>query len=70
MNGNGWQIELNIKDNVTPVIEDLGVREEIMSVKVNGDGTFTYEKHVYDTDQMEYNDSHVEEGKLPISTAK
>ncbi|MGB3259494.1 DUF4652 domain-containing protein [Paenisporosarcina sp.] len=67
----GKLYELNIKDNVvTPVIEDLDVREEIMSVKVNGDGTFTYEKHVYDTDQMEYNDSHIEEGTLPIPPAR
>ncbi|MCZ8535959.1 DUF4652 domain-containing protein [Paenisporosarcina quisquiliarum] len=67
----GKLYELNISDNVvTPVIEDLGVREEIMSVKVNNDGTFTYEKHVYDTDQMEYNDSHVEEGTMPIPPAK
>lgn len=67
----GKLYEMNIKDNVvTPVIEDLGVREEIMSVKVNGDGTFTFEKHVYDTDQMKYNDSHVDEGKLPIPPAK
>ncbi|MGE6488643.1 DUF4652 domain-containing protein [Paenisporosarcina sp. NPDC076898] len=67
----GKLYELSIKDNVvTPVIEDLGVREEIMSVKVNGDGTYTFEKHVYDTDQMEYNDSHVEEGTLPIPPAR
>ncbi|SDN65268.1 Leucine Rich repeat-containing protein [Psychrobacillus sp. OK028] len=63
----GKLYELNIKDNiVTPVITDLTPREEIMSVKVNQDGTFTYEKHVYDTDSMEQSESHVEEGVLPI----
>jgi len=67
----GKLYELSIKDNiVTPVIENLGAREEIMSVKVNRDGTFTYEKHVYDTDQMEYNESHIEEGTLSIPPAK
>jgi len=67
----GKLYELNIKDNVVmPVIENLGAREEIMSVKVNKDGTFTYEKHVYDTDQMEYDESHVEVGTLPIPPTK
>lgn len=62
---------LNIKDNiVTPVITDLTLKEEIMSVKVNQDGTFTYEKHVYDTDNMEQSESHVEEGILPIPELK
>lgn len=63
----GKLYELNIKDNIlTPVITDLTPREEIMSVKVNQDGTFTYEKHVYDTDMMDPSESHVEEGVLPI----
>ncbi|QUG40029.1 DUF4652 domain-containing protein [Psychrobacillus sp. INOP01] len=63
----GKLYELNIKDNiVTPIITDLTLREEIMSVKVNQDGTFTYEKHVYDTDNMEQSESHVEDGTLPI----
>lgn len=63
----GKLYELNIRDNiVTPVITDLTLREEIMSVKVNQDGTFTYEKHVYDTDIMEPSDSHIEQGVLPI----
>lgn len=67
----GKLYELNIKDNiVTPVITDLTLKEEIMSVKVNQDGTFTYEKHVYDTDIMEPSESHVEEGILPIPKIK
>lgn len=67
----GKLYELNIKDNiVTPVITDLTLKEEIMSVKVNPDGTFTYEKHVYDTDIMEPSESHVEEGILPIPKIK
>lgn len=67
----GKLYELNLKDNiVTPVIIDLTLREEIMSVKVNQDGTFTYEKHVYDTDTMEQSESHVEEGVLPIPKLK
>lgn len=67
----GKLYELNLRDNmVTPVITDLTLREEIMSVKVNRDGTFTYEKHVYDTDIMEPSDSHIEEGVLPIPGLK
>lgn len=59
--------ELNIKENiVTPVIENLTAREEIMSIKVNEDGTFTYQKHVYDNDNYNYDETHIEEGKLPI----
>ncbi|MEK3979262.1 DUF4652 domain-containing protein [Psychrobacillus sp. FSL K6-2836] len=62
---------LNIKDNiVSPIITDLPPKEEIMTVKVNQDGTFTYEKHVYDTDAMEQSESHVEEGTLPIPEFK
>lgn len=64
----GKLYELNIKDNiVTPIITDLTLKEEVMSVKVNQDGTFTYKKHVYDTDNMYQSESHVEEGTLPIS---
>lgn len=67
----GKLYELNLKDNrVTPVIEDLSVREEIMSLKVNADGTFTYQKHVYDTDDMNYDETHIEEGTLPIPAPK
>lgn len=63
----GKLYELNLKDNiVTPVITDLTLKEEIMSVKVNQDGTFTYKKHIYDTDIMDQSESHVEEGTLPI----
>ncbi|WP_313893664.1 DUF4652 domain-containing protein [Psychrobacillus sp.] len=65
MGGNLY--ELNIKDNtVTPIITNLTPKEEISSVTVNGDGTFTYKKHVYDTDNMEQSESHMEEGALPI----
>jgi hypothetical protein len=67
----GKLYELTIKDNiVTPVIEDLSEREEIMSLKVNEDGTFTYQKHVYENDNYSYNESHIEEGTLPIPPAK
>lgn len=67
----GKLYELNINDNiVTPVITDLTSKEEIMSVRVNQDGTFTYEKHVYDTDNMEQSESHVEEGTYPIPKIK
>ncbi|WP_075618594.1 DUF4652 domain-containing protein [Paenisporosarcina indica] len=65
----GMLYMLNIKDNiVTPVIEDLNLREEIMSIKANEDGTFSYKKHVYDNDNYNYNESHIEEGTLPIPT--
>lgn len=63
----GKLYQLNIQDNnITPVIEILAAREEIKSVKVNKDGTFTYQKHVYDNDNFDYNESHVVEGTLPI----
>lgn len=63
----GKLYELNLKDNsVTPIIEDLTAREEIMSLKVNEDGTFTYQKHVYDNDDYNYDETHIEEGTLPI----
>ncbi|WP_391203119.1 DUF4652 domain-containing protein [Psychrobacillus sp. L4] len=59
--------ELNINDNtVTPIITNLTKKEGIASVVVNDDGTFTYKKHVYDTDNMEQSESHIEEGTLPI----
>ena len=67
----GKLYELNIQDNIiTPVIEILAAREEIKSVKVNKDGTFTYQKNVYDNDNFDYNESHVVEGTLPIPPVK
>lgn len=67
----GKLYQLNLKDNsVTPVIEDLTAREEIMSLTVNDDGTFTYQKHVYDNDDYNYDETHIEEGILPIPVAK
>lgn len=67
----GKLYELNLKDNVvTPVIEELTLREEIMSLKVNADGTFTYQKHVYNNDDYNYDETHIEEGTLPIPVAK
>jgi len=67
----GKLYELNVKDNVvTPVIEDLTEKEEITSIKVNKDGTFTYQKHVYETDNFSYEESHVEEGTMTIPAAK
>ena len=68
MGGNLY--ELNIKENiVTPIITDLTNKEEIASVMVNNDGTFTYKKHVYDTDNFEQSESHIEEETLPIPPA-
>lgn len=67
----GKLYELNIKDNiVTPIIEDLAPREEIMSLTVNEDGTFTYQKHVYDNDDFNYDEAHIEEGTLTIPPVK
>lgn len=67
----GKLYELNVKDNVvTPVIEDLTEKEEITSIKVNNDGTFTYQKHVYDTDNFSSHESHVEEGTMTIPAPK
>ncbi len=31
-----------------------------MSIKSNGDGTFTYKKHIYEDDELNF--GHVEEG--------
>jgi len=67
----GKLYELNVNDNVVkPVIEDLTIKEEITSVKVNKDGTFTYQKHVYDTDNFSSHESHVEEETMTIPAAK
>ncbi|WP_185907812.1 DUF4652 domain-containing protein [Psychrobacillus soli] len=67
----GKLYELNIKDNsVTPVIEDLLENEEIMAVKVNKNDTFTYKKHVYDSDNYDYSESHVEEISIPLPKSK
>lgn len=54
------------KNEVKPIITDLTNKEEVMSVKVNEDGTFTYQLHVYDTDAMESSESHIEEETLPL----
>ncbi|WP_177184398.1 DUF4652 domain-containing protein [Psychrobacillus sp. OK032] len=63
----GKLYELNIKENaLTPVIEGLPENEEIMSVKVNKNGTFTYKKHIYDSDNYDYSESHIEERRMPI----
>lgn len=56
------------KNEVKPIITDLTNREEVMSVKVNDDNTFTYQLHVYDTDAMEGSESHIEEKTLPLPT--
>lgn len=57
----GQLYELNITNNsIKPVFENLTEKEEIMSVESNGDGTFTYKKHVYEDDN--YSVGHVEEG--------
>jgi len=67
----GKLYELNVKDNVvTPVIEDLTEKEEITSIKVNKDGTFTYQKHVYETDDFSSHESHAEEGTMKVPAAK
>lgn len=54
------------KNEVKPIITDLTNKEEVMSIKVNNDDTFTYQLHVYDTDAMEGSESHVEENTLPL----
>lgn len=58
---------LNIKDNiVTPVIDDLLDNEEIMTVIVHKNNTFTYKKHVYDSEHYDDKESHIEEVTIPI----
>lgn len=46
--------DINLKDN-----------EEVTSVKPNKNGTFTYQKHIYDDENMTV--GHFEEGTLPIT---
>ncbi|WP_322555609.1 DUF4652 domain-containing protein [Sporosarcina beigongshangi] len=65
----GQLYEMNIKDNtIIPVFEDLTEKEEIMTIKANDNGTFTYQKHVYHDDN--YSEGHIEEGILPFPSAK
>ena len=54
------------RNEMKPIITDLTNKEEVMSIKVNNDDTFTYQLHVYDTDAMEVSESHVEENTLPL----
>ena len=56
------------KNEVKPIITDLTNKEEVMSVQVNNDGTYTYQLHVYDTDAMDGSESHIEEKTLPLPT--
>lgn len=61
--------ELNLTDNsVKPAIDNLKEHEEIVSIKQNTLGTFTYKKHIYDDDNVSV--GHFEEGTLPISYTK
>ncbi|MFJ7936496.1 DUF4652 domain-containing protein [Sporosarcina sp. NPDC096371] len=61
----GQLYEMNIKENTTiPVFEDLKQNEEIMSIKANGDGSFTYQKHVYDDEIFAV--GHIEEGTISV----
>lgn len=63
----GQLYELNITNHsIKPVFDNLTEKEEIMSVKSNGDGTFTYKKHVYEDDN--YSVGHVEEGIISPTT--
>ncbi|MCM3709611.1 DUF4652 domain-containing protein [Sporosarcina luteola] len=65
----GRLYEMNVEDNtVIPVFEDLTDKEEIMSIKANDDGTFTYEKHVYIDDV--FSEGYVEEGTIPFPPDK
>ncbi|MFJ5769785.1 DUF4652 domain-containing protein [Psychrobacillus sp. NPDC093180] len=67
----GKLYELNTKDNkLTPIIENLKENEEIISVKVNKNGTFNYKKHVYDSDNYEESESHIEDKRLPLPKLK
>jgi hypothetical protein len=65
----GELYELNLtNDKVTAVITNLKDNEEIVSVKQNKDGTFTYQKHIYDDEN--FNEGHFEIGTLPDSPTK
>lgn len=58
--GNLYELDIN-NHSTTPIFEYGNTsKEEIMSIKTNGDGTFKYEKHVYEDDELNY--GHVEEG--------
>ena len=44
---------LNVVDHsITPVFEANNSKEEIMSIKANGDGSFTYKKHIYEDEEL------------------
>lgn len=65
--GSLYEVNLD-KNTVIPVIANLKDTEEIMSIKKNENGTFTYEKHIYDDEN--YNEGHIEKGTLPVSPTK
>lgn len=58
--GSLYELELE-SHSTTPIVEyDASTsKEEIMSITSNGDGTFTYEKHIYQDDELNY--GYVEE---------
>ncbi|WP_053589358.1 DUF4652 domain-containing protein [Bacillus sp. FJAT-22090] len=61
----GQLYEMNIKEYTTvPVLEDLKENEEIMDIKGNGEGKFTYRKHVYDDEY--YSEGHIEEETITV----
>jgi hypothetical protein len=65
----GKLYEMNIKDDtIILVFEDLTSKEEIMSIKANDNGTFTYQKHIYHDDNL--TEGHIEEGTLPFPPIK
>jgi hypothetical protein len=65
----GKLYELNISTNtVRPIIDDLKDGEEIISIKRTGDGTFTYEKHIYEDENMMK--GRIEKNILPVSAIR
>ena len=59
---------LNIKENtLTPIIEELAIREEISDIKKVSDTSFSYEKFTYLTDMMETSESEVTQGVIQVA---
>lgn len=60
----------NIDDgSLTPVLVDLPSLEEISDIRRIDDTTFEYERFVYKTSDMDYNESYTEVGKIEIIEA-
>jgi hypothetical protein len=60
--GNLYELNIDTHD-LTPVIDNLPKKEEIISVYKNSNNTFVYKKNVYEDDN--FTKSHIVEGQVP-----